>query len=296
MNMKTKKTANISSYYSSDDVAKLLGVNVATVKRWTDSGKLECLKTAGGHRKFLGKHISAFVKSHEKYANRLSVLPAESKRQLDISGKILDADFAALEPLVLQKALDCEYDELQQMLNGIYMVHQDLALLYDDLLTPILHRIGELWSEGKLSVAQEHLASQALRDATVRLQEVVNQEDPKDLKCLVITLRDELHDIPAKFAQHILAQQGYLTLYSGQATPSNSLAAVYESFKPERVYLSSTYFDNPEAAQEEVDELVRLCRLYKTRIYAGGAGLAHLSFPEDSKVTFLNNYREVASS
>ena len=32
-------------YFNSHDAAKILGVNVSTVKRWTDEGKLECIKS-----------------------------------------------------------------------------------------------------------------------------------------------------------------------------------------------------------------------------------------------------------
>ena len=39
-------------YYNSQEVAKILGVNVSTIKRWTDEGKLTCIKTAGGHRPY----------------------------------------------------------------------------------------------------------------------------------------------------------------------------------------------------------------------------------------------------
>ena len=35
-------------YLSSKDVANILGINISTLKRWTDSGKLTCEKTGGG--------------------------------------------------------------------------------------------------------------------------------------------------------------------------------------------------------------------------------------------------------
>ena len=37
--------------YNSNQVAELIGVNVSTIKRWTDTGKLNCIKSAGGHQK-----------------------------------------------------------------------------------------------------------------------------------------------------------------------------------------------------------------------------------------------------
>ncbi|HQP38007.1 MAG TPA: helix-turn-helix domain-containing protein, partial [Polyangiaceae bacterium] len=37
---------------STGDVAEVLGVSEATVKRWADAGTLSCIRTPGGHRKF----------------------------------------------------------------------------------------------------------------------------------------------------------------------------------------------------------------------------------------------------
>ena len=35
-------------FFNSLEAAKILGVNVSSIKRWTEEGKLECVKTAGG--------------------------------------------------------------------------------------------------------------------------------------------------------------------------------------------------------------------------------------------------------
>ena len=52
--------------YNSYQVAELMGVNVSTVKRWTDAGKLNCQKTEGGHRKFHLNDLKDFFKKNKK--------------------------------------------------------------------------------------------------------------------------------------------------------------------------------------------------------------------------------------
>src|SRR5437868_2150474 len=39
-------------FYSTADLARMCGVSISTIKRWTDSGLLRCVRTPGGHRKF----------------------------------------------------------------------------------------------------------------------------------------------------------------------------------------------------------------------------------------------------
>ena len=48
---------------STRQVATLLGVGEATVKRWADAGEIECFRTPGGHRKFRLRDVTAFVQA-----------------------------------------------------------------------------------------------------------------------------------------------------------------------------------------------------------------------------------------
>ena len=293
---KIQKTADLASLISSVDVAKILGVNVATIKRWTDSGKLDCVKTAGGHRKFLLRHLAAFAMEHEKYSQRLSLLPLNDQVHLELSHQILHAKNSELIPYVLERAVACDQTSVKMVLDGLYMVHQNLAAIYDDLLAPVLHRIGELWMEGKLSVTEEHLASQTIRDGIIRLQDVVVNVEDNHEKVFVLTLSEELHDIPAKMAQHVVEARGFQVLFSGQKTPAGDTRAVFESFHPARVYLSSVYTENVPKAQAEFIELLDLCKEFEAGLYIGGNGLAQLEFQDKKGFTRLNNFSDVQTA
>ena len=69
-------------YYNSQEAAKILGVNVSTIKRWTDDGKLKCIKTAGGHRKFIMKQLSEFLEKNRKKTSKINLFPLENETDL----------------------------------------------------------------------------------------------------------------------------------------------------------------------------------------------------------------------
>jgi len=250
----TGKTADIPSYLSSVEVAELLGVNVATVKRWTDAGKLACVKTAGGHRKFLMRHLVAFARAHEKYAQRFATLPLDEDEDATVSNLILHGDYHGLLESTLESALQCDTDRVQQIINGLYMIHGDIPAIFDRLLTPALHAIGERWAAGRISIGEEHLASQTIRDSIVRLHEIAEIAPRNGEKAFILTLGGELHDIPAKMVQQILEIRGFQTLCSGQSTPVGDTAAVFQSFHPQRVYLSCIYVPDQQEAQQQFDK------------------------------------------
>ena len=50
--------------FSTADIARLLNVDASTVKRWADSGRLQCFRTIGGHRRFSIDQIQSFVAAY----------------------------------------------------------------------------------------------------------------------------------------------------------------------------------------------------------------------------------------
>lgn len=58
--------------YSTAHIARLLSIDVSTVKRWADSGKLQCYRTVGGHRRFRLDQVQAFIAG--TYRERMSSL------------------------------------------------------------------------------------------------------------------------------------------------------------------------------------------------------------------------------
>src|SRR3954453_12995760 len=64
-----------SDVLSTLQVATLLGVGEATVKRWADAGEIDCFRTPGGHRKFRLRDVTAFV--HRRGFQATGPLPGE---------------------------------------------------------------------------------------------------------------------------------------------------------------------------------------------------------------------------
>ena len=53
-------------YLNSKEVANILGINISTLKRWTDNGTIKCKKTPGGHRKFTMQNVREYYKNNKE--------------------------------------------------------------------------------------------------------------------------------------------------------------------------------------------------------------------------------------
>jgi len=54
------------SQYRPGQMAELLGVSTDTVRRWCDEGRLETVRSEGGHRMVEGRELARFVREQEE--------------------------------------------------------------------------------------------------------------------------------------------------------------------------------------------------------------------------------------
>jgi excisionase family DNA binding protein len=49
--------------FTSSQAAVYLGVSLATIRRWTDAGHINCYRTPGGQRRFSREQLDGFIES-----------------------------------------------------------------------------------------------------------------------------------------------------------------------------------------------------------------------------------------
>ena len=149
----------VERYISSEEASNIIGVNVSTIKRWADKGQIQCEITAGGHRKFLMRQIATFLNENSKYRSRLNVLPYDSSEQRQLNQLIIKRHISELRDIFLSKSIDGDREICQHIMTGLYLAGLQLHEIYDNLVSPVLSRIGEAWVKGDLEVYSEHVKS-----------------------------------------------------------------------------------------------------------------------------------------
>ena len=151
---------------------------------------------------------------------------------------------------------------------AIYSV-EDVCI---SLFTPTLVRLGELWSEGVVSVTVEHFATALIRGRMESLYRSAPQTTTGPL-VLVGSAPGELHDLGSLMLALFLRRAALRVVYLGQSVEVTSLVASVERFRPAGLALSASLPAQAEALIDVGHRLATLADL-PTQYFVGGQAFA----------------------
>ena len=269
---KAPEAANDSTLdiLSTRQVAQLLGVGEATVKRWADSGEIDCFRTVGGHRKFRLRDVTAFVQKRDYHT--VMPLPASAAANIDEAQSRFE-----------KSSLAGDIDSCVAQMAALRLSGMTLADIFDDVVAPALHKVGSKWEKCQLSVADEHIATNTVVDAIARAQPLAeppgepNRADKGT--AVVASVAGEQHDVAARMAACLLRARCFEVLAPLAQTPARDLAELILRTRAQVVALCSTYAASPAQIQEQVDLASQAVQLTGGVLFTGGPGMDKVKLP-----------------
>ena len=125
-----------------------------------------------------------------------------------------------------------------------------------ELLVPLLHRIGDLWDEGGLQAAHEHAASAVVR-AFLDGMRTTFEVPPGAPGIVMTTLAGELHEMGALLATTTAASDGWDVIYLGPNLPAEQIALVARQKAARVIGLSVVLPADAAVLDEELRKLRR---------------------------------------
>ena len=258
------------NYLSTLEVAHLIKVTETTVKRWADEGKIPCHKTLGGHRKFLMKDIIRLAEEHSYPLTGVIGAPL-SRRQAEVLQFAVETrNYSKIAALFYEEALQGDRNGLYELFSYLCSHHIALATLGDEVIKPAMVRIGEEWRAGKLEVNQEHLASNAVLEALVRLYPDLHRKPPNGLSAVCACVEGDYHQIGLRGLSYALEVEGWNVHYLGANTPTDTLKSFIKTMKPELICLSSTVINRKKQVVDAMSIIGNAAHSYKATFLVGG--------------------------
>lgn len=278
---------------NSELAAKLLDVNVSSIKRWTDNGDLTCHRTRGGHRRFFLPDLIDFAKSHTLSNTKPNLFNLGEGIDSQILIPIVQKDFEFIQNYILEQAIFGSKVNIQLVLIQLYTTKTPLYELYDKIVVPVLHEIGDKWYDKELTSIQEHMATQKLRDCIIRLQGLVHFSETRKERILLFNPSHEEHDIALKMAEHLMEERGFDTFFNGQITPIYNPTQVIEHYHPDKIIISSTFVENPVTLYNEIIHILQIAEPSNINLYLGGEGFKDIHFPDSPHLFRLQSLAEL---
>ncbi|MGF1508683.1 MAG: excisionase family DNA-binding protein [Myxococcota bacterium] len=234
------------SLLTTRDAARKLGVGPSTIKRWADEGVLECVRTAGGHRRFPRDQVEALLHAHRE--------PPK--------------DFIDHWVDLLSSAPD-EYS----VLSELYALRSREGTWFKvaDRLTLVLEAIGERWATGEISIAQEHTASERLSRALIRTIETLPPSASKP-ECALCLPEGEHHAFGILLAELCAREAGWTTRAMTVSLPDHEIQALLVEQLPRVLVLSASESSQAQILERLTSNLHPIVQRTGTLTIFGGRG------------------------
>ena len=260
-------------YLNSKEVASIMGVNVSTINRWTDSGRLDCYQTVGGHRKFLLSHLNFFLNEKINKKLKINVIEYLNKGEKELIQRIERVDYVYLRDCLFQLGLQQKVDSIHAIINSLLINGEPQHRIYDELILNLLNRIGEQWKKNKLSIADEHVISETIRSVIYRIQsEIASNVVNKTTKVFCMTLPNDEHELPLAMMQSVLQEISISTTNLGSNLPVAEIESKIQVYNPTHLIISTNYVLDPETFNLEISRLIQICDKKDIKILIGGSG------------------------
>src|SRR5215204_2151405 len=257
-----------TKFLTTRQLSRVWFVSEATIKRWADTGQLKSSRTVGGHRRFPLAEVMRFQTERSLgVATGVASVPAANAA---VSGAGFDAEQAAGQFLDAVKRGHA--GEATALLLEAHMLGAELGLIFDRVVAPSLHRVGDLWYGEEMSVADEHMATSAATRAVESLAASTRRAGAKAGAAVCCAAEEEMHTLPVLCAQAVLEGAGWDVRNLGGHTPFFALAEYVERQRPSLVCVSATLQRELEHNARDYAQLSAAARACGARVVLGGAG------------------------
>ncbi|MEM6294652.1 MAG: MerR family transcriptional regulator [Myxococcota bacterium] len=265
--------------YRINVVAQKTGISAATLRAWERRYGIPVpRRTESSYRVYSDEDIALIQRLRSLCNDGMSpseaakVVLAEAEQPVAAAAIGLTNPYEQVRTQILDAVERFDPDALELAVNRALTLGS-AAVICENVIVPVMFRVGEMWHSGEITIAQEHLASQIL-ETTARKLIGLLQPGPGSRRVLLACFAEDEHSLPLYGIALHLAQAAFRTVMLGARTPPAAIRQSVQKLEPACVGLSVTIVPPPHRARELVDAYADACGA--TPWVVGGQGAAAL--------------------
>ena len=266
-------------------MARRTGVPAATLRKWEERyGVPAPSRTEGAQRSYGERELRQIEWLRDRLAEGIRIGHAAAMlRRLE--EPVASAD--DLRDAILDALTSRAPSRIEALVDQAFAGYEPETGV-SDVVAPVLERVGSLWEQGAISVAEEHFVSQLVA-TKVRSLVDTTANDSAGVAVLACVPR-ERHELGLLCLAALLQRDGWRVVYLGQDTPLEDAFELAAGADARVLGLSGTMGDG---AEECAADLERFTRAFPSvKVQCGGAAFG--GQPADRAVRSLRRLRPTA--
>ena len=220
-----------------------------------------------------------------------SILHQEKRTALKGVSEELTSDVDSLLSSCIEAVKAYDRKELETILLKASSKLSQPALI-ENLVVPLVYKIGDLWHEGIIRVANEHLATASIRSF---LANMIEQNEPSENAPIIIsaTPRGQDHELGAMIVGVTAAPLGWKVIYLGPNLPVEEIAAVADSLEAKVVALSIVYPGDDQQLKLDLHNLKRILPQSTSVIIGGRVAAEYSDTIDEIGATYIKDTKQL---
>jgi DNA-binding transcriptional MerR regulator/methylmalonyl-CoA mutase cobalamin-binding subunit len=223
------------------------------------------------------------ILSREKNKTSENKYEPKSINQVELVGEILSESIETIRVYDSKKLESI-------LLNASAKLTQ--PVLIEEVVIPLVYKIGDMWHNGEIRVANEHLASSVIRSFLFNLLESYSVNDSAPV-LVSATPRGQEHELGALIAGVVAASAGWKVIYLGSNLPSEEIGSVVSYLNAKVVALSLVYPSDDQTLFKELRKLKQILPVGVSIIAGGRATEGYLNVLDEICAFVVKNTKQL---
>ena len=233
------------STYTIKDLEKISGIKAHTIRIWEQRYQfLQPQRTETNIRTYSSDELKTIlnVSLLNKYGFKISHIDKMSAEQMEekiLSLNQIDAQKERVVNALIKEMVSLNMANFERQMDT-YIGQKGIEKTIIEIIFPFMERVGILWVTNHINPAQEHLATNVIRQKIIlgieKLPPVLNYT-----KRIVLFMPEgEYHEIGLLYVHFLLKQRGFYVDYLGANVPMVDLRYLSEFQKVDYLYCHLT--------------------------------------------------------
>jgi DNA-binding transcriptional MerR regulator/methanogenic corrinoid protein MtbC1 len=281
-------------------VARETGISIESLRMWERRyGHPKSVRLPSGHRRYpstevqrlraVARALSAGYRAGEVAPATIEQLKEmldairNSKQAASLPDSSVTTDFDGKTSRWMEAARVLDESTLTQEFYNDWAALGPMRFIRERVI-PFLRQLGEGWSEGRISVAQEHFASERLTDFLSSMWRRMN-ERTSGSPFLVATLPGDNHRLGIQMCSVVTTIADRRVLYIGPQTPVEEILSASAKSRCVAVVLSVSLSVDADDARSHLERL-RASLPADVRLVVGGRGAP----PAIERISYISDF------